>query len=829
MTRYADPTRCPDCGAHLPPDPAGCPSCGLPLLGPTATALFAALVSADRLLAQLRASALPVPVPAGAAGPPTPGADVSMPAVTTPTPGGPLPAAAPHAPARRGLSAASVPVILLGLGALCLLVAAVTFLVVAWSWLGVGGRTTILVALTLATGGLGVWLSRKGLRIAAESLTVVSFGLLALDVVGADNANWLGDLSNAGLTIAVGATLAGVALALALTTRGTLVGPQVIAGIGLWAVAAGTDATTTHTNLVATAAVVAFGALALLGRARALRVLPWVGLVGAAGWWLILAGSGLAEAADHASLRGLWIDGHAWPLVTATILLLAPAVVLRSRPWVARACGAGAAVLATVVAFVPAGDESATTMTVAALVAVVVWAIVLLTAPRSWAAVPTAPLLLSLVPTAAVAVGLAAQAAAAVLDTGDAYTRGAGVRVPDVEPVASAALLVPLVAGLLLAAVALARWKADPLRVARTYAVPLAAVLALGGVATAALYALPLAVVVAGLAVVAAGLIAAALARTDLAGEVLAAGAALLAVLAAAAALPSDWLVSGALLVLVAGAGLVLVRGRFPEALTGAELVAPPALAGLIWSVGEVGGLDPAYRAAPILLVLGALAVLRPHVPLEASGWSASVVAVAGSVQMSSDVSVSLALHLTLAGALVTTSSLVNASRRQLGWVGGLLLAMATWVRLADLGVHAPEAYTLPSALALVLVGLRHLRRNPGSPTTVALAPGLGLATVPSLLQVLVEDPVSWRALLLGLACLGLVLSGARLRWSAPLLIGAVVGALLVLRELAPYAGQTPQWVLIGLAGTLLTVVGITWESRLRDLHRAAAYLQRLR
>ena len=52
---------------------------------------------------------------------------------------------------------------------------------------------------------------------------------------------------------------------------------------------------------------------------------------------------------------------------------------------------------------------------------------------------------------------------------------------------------------------------------------------------------------------------------------------------------------------------------------------------------------------------------------------------------------------------------------------------------------------------------------------------------------------------------------------------------MLVLRELAPYAAQTPQWVLIGAAGTLLTVVGITWERRLRDLHAAAGYLAGLR
>jgi hypothetical protein len=85
------------------------------------------------------------------------------------------------------------------------------------------------------------------------------------------------------------------------------------------------------------------------------------------------------------------------------------------------------------------------------------------------------------------------------------------------------------------------------------------------------------------------------------------------------------------------------------------------------------------------------------------------------------------------------------------------------------------------------------------------------------------------RAALLGAACLVLVLAGTRLRWNAPLLVGAVVGGLLVLRELAPYAAATPQWVLIGLAGTVLTVVGVTWERRVRDLHQATAYLGRLR
>ncbi|MDX6371919.1 MAG: hypothetical protein QOD98_907, partial [Nocardioidaceae bacterium] len=151
-----------------------------------------------------------------------------------------------------------------------------------------------------------------------------------------------------------------------------------------------------------------------------------------------------------------------------------------------------------------------------------------------------------------------------------------------------------------------------------------------------------------------------------------------------------------------------------------------------------------------------------------------------------------------------------------------------TWVRLWDVGVHAPEAYTLPTAVALVLVGVHRLLRDFDADTTTTLLPGLGLATAPSLLWALVE-PVSPRAALLGAGCLVLLLGGAALRWSAPVLVGGLVGAVLVLRELSPYAAQTPQWMLIGAAGTVLIGAGVTWEARLRNLRQAAAYLGRLR
>ena len=149
-------------------------------------------------------------------------------------------------------------------------------------------------------------------------------------------------------------------------------------------------------------------------------------------------------------------------------------------------------------------------------------------------------------------------------------------------------------------------------------------------------------------------------------------------------------------------------------------------------------------------------------------------------------------------------------------------------MRLVDLGVHLPEAYTLPSALALVVVGGWRLSRDDRSATLTVLAPGLALATVPSLVAVL-DDPYSPRALALGVGCLVLLLGGSAVRWGAPLVVGAVVGGLLVLRELAPYAAQVPTWVSIGGSGVLLLAIGITWESRMNDVRRASRYVAALR
>jgi hypothetical protein len=716
------------------------------------------------------------------------------------------------------LSGASVPRVLLSLGTLCLLVAAVIFLAVAWTWLGVGGRTAVLVGLTLVSGCLGVTLGRRGLRVAAEALTTVSLGLLALDVVGADNAGWLGDLSN-GVLVAVtsGAVLA-AALALSATSR--LGAPQLISTLAVSGAGFGLLGATERWQPVAGLVVVGYAALAVLTRPAWLLILRVAALVGGSLWWTGFALSGLEEATSNATWRALWLDGHGYALLTASLLVLLPLLVDRKHDFVVKALATGAAAMLTVTLGVPAVDESATTLALAGLAALAVWTAFAVAMPRQWRIVPLVSMALGAAPLLGVVTTLAVQAAVNAVDTAPPFTATIGLRLGESDPAAAPLLLVIGVTALVGAVAALAK-RTTPLLITGGVLV------AVSLVGTMALYSVPVWAVTAGLAAVGAALLADAVRRADGVGSIEAGVGGVVLAAALTVALPSAGLTALVAALGVAAAAAVRWRGAFSMAGEAGGLVLPIAAGGLVWSGLAAAGVAPEWRGLPVLVVVGLLAIVLAEIEVEVGAAFAAFIAATGAVAVAGDTSIFLALHLTVAGAITTASSLIHADRRYLGWPGGVLLAAATWVRLADIGVEAPEAYTLPSAAVLLILGVVRLRRDETTPTARALGPGLVLATVPSLLWVLV-DPLAARAVLLGAGCLALVLIGTRLRWSAPLVVGSVVGGLLVLRELAPYAGAAPQWALIGIAGTLLTVVGITWEHRMRDVRYAAGYLRRL-
>ncbi|MGH3509045.1 MAG: SCO7613 C-terminal domain-containing membrane protein [Nocardioidaceae bacterium] len=828
MTRYADPHRCPDCRGPIEYAAQSCPSCGLLLRDPLAGELYRSLMTADRQLEQLRALSTATTTLTSDLEDAEPGPAQALP-----------PAARVTAPTR--MSSASVPKVLLTLGAGCVLVAALVFLAVTWSALGVAGRTTVLVTLTVAAGVATAWLCRRELRVTAEATELIGFGLLALDLIGAKHSGWLGGIDRGGFLVLLGAVMLAVATSTALVTRRVLTG-------GLL----GTEAVT-----VTAAAILAIGlgtviggqpevgelvcvlVLASLTGIHHRLGLRWAGrglAVEALVAWLVLSVAGAARAVEHDTLRGLWLHGEAWPLMSAAVLAAA-VTGLRGRQWL-RVGGVAVAVLTiTGVVLLPLDDAGGTRQLLALTATLVLLSGATMVLRGPWRFAPSLAQAAVGCLTAAGVLSAAAVATERLVDGAQSlWAGGSGDRLPGADPAVPAGWLLPLAVGALLT---VAASHARRLHATRAHfetsvvlTVPLVAAL------TLAAYPVPVCAVEATLAI---GAVVGLLAWLRGLNETVLAGVAGYLLAALAVGLHAPWLTLFALVLTVALAAGAGFRTEIAGTATAAGLGLGLAVGGTAWTVGHCLHAAESWTALGGLSVLGVLVLAAPALPgprrgdlrlgVEAGAAAAAVsLALAGTVAAPEALEATwAAVYLTVSGAFVTVLALVRADRRAAAWLGGALLAAGTWVRLWDIGVHAPEAYTLPSAVALLLVGWARLRRRGDVDTMSSLAPGLGLALTPSLLWVLAE-PTGWRPLLLGLGCLALVLGGTRMHWTAPIVCGATVGALLVVRLAAPYIDEAvPRWVLLGTAGGVLLGVGATWEQRLREARSLMSYVRALR
>lgn len=797
--------------------------------------LFALLTSADQLISQIRRRSASVATTGG-----------PMPAAQPPgtTPAAPQPPRPPVTGRRSGLRVTSVPGVLLTLGALCVLVAGALFLPFAWELLGVVGRTIVLVVLT-ALAALGARLAgTRGLRATSESLGAVALGLLALDVWGADTSGWFGDISGGGLAVVLGAALtlagSGATLWIAATpVRGHVVG-QAAAVLGSVVATSGVAGLTWGSAgqrlALAVAAVLlvalvswSLPALGLEDRPTTLRVAAVGYLCVAATAWLMLAATGLVRLEEGLELAVLWPDGAGLDLVLAGVLVAAPALHRAAPHGVRVGLLAVAVVPWTVALTAPAYDEGPTARMTLALAAVVIttvgwlalgpWRVV--AAPLGVVAGTGTGLLLA--PLGAAALSAAAEAASRLW----AGQPGGDVTVVWAEAWWGPAWLLPV--GVLVLATAIAAAVRVGSTRARGLLVAGAALLAAAGAVL--MVAAPVWVVV---VVLVAGTAATVVIGSSDLDEL-----DLVPLLLGAAALYVA--TYDELLTLVSATGLLVLA--VARHLRGAALVAElsgglvvPLLALATWAGLTLAEPAEVWSALVVLLAGSAVVVGRGLLGPAGGRFGVEVGAVlaalptlavgVGSAGFESE-SRWLALYLTVLGVATTTVALTRSDRRRAAWAGALLLAMASWVRLEDLGVDTVEAYTLPSALALLGVGWWQTHREHTS-TLRAWSPGLGLALLPSLLWTL-EDPLSWRALLLALACLLLTVGGAQARLAAPLVGGAVVGAALALWEVVPPALEASAWVVSGMAGAILLVLGASWDRRLSEARQVADYVRRLR
>ncbi len=190
-------------------------------------ALLGTLRAAARTAAPYAASpSLSPPVPPPFAAPRPVASPVAPPGSAAPPPPLAPPRPSPQPVPRRRLSPQQV---LLGLGALLVVAAALAFVAVAWTRLGVAFQAAVMSTVTAAACAASALAARRGLRATEEALAAAGAALLAVDLgaaraLGLWGADAVPPRLWAGLScVAVG----GAALLLGLATRSTLTWPLV--------------------------------------------------------------------------------------------------------------------------------------------------------------------------------------------------------------------------------------------------------------------------------------------------------------------------------------------------------------------------------------------------------------------------------------------------------------------------------------------------------------------------------------------------------------------------------------------------------------------------
>lgn len=845
---FFDPSTCPVCTVALPPRPLRCPACGVGLTGPTVAELVTTLRRADDLVGRMRAEAAVAVSSPAVHLPPQPrqpdrstGPSLTGPSLTGPPPAGPSftgprpdgPPTGP-VPARSWFAGRSVGVILLILGALCVLAAGVVFVAVAWLDLPLAVRALILVVITASFGLFAQLALQRGLQATAEAMSAIACGMFVLDLSAARRAGLpgLADLATAPYEIVAGALLVAVAGAAALAVRSQrhwLWTLDAVVAFGMARAAVGALPTGGDGVDLWSVTVVVAGSLLYLGWRRArFPVARWSALVLAAAGWVTAVMVGADRVADQVGTD----PGHlatAWPAWVAALAAGLWSVRLTRLVWRR---------VAAVLCLAP----------LLLLLEIVAW-------HQGWVA--AAVLLLAAYVVAALASG----------HVSGVWSPGVGL---------SAVLLgLSSVVGLLPTMVVLAartggmtpdQFDLSAVDVA-PWLLPLTAAVVLGLVPRVTI-----------------GSYRLSLDHRDTAG-VLLATLSVLPILYDAPFWVSFSVIFGVAVVLFCGAriwhrdGLLLLAlsllvilrvWAFQDDLAGPLAWTLIALACLGWALTEsqvtvragflaIAGLSALAGAAQwlvflqvpvsfrglVIVVLGSLGLVTSQGLVASQGLAASqspprgavtrgvceglsVIWLVAGVSMAYGSPSHRAAELTVAGVAAGITAYLSQDRRLAGWVSGVLLTFASWIRLADSDIQAVEWYTVPAATALLVYGARRLRGDPGESSWRCLGPGLALALVPSLL-VAVSDPVSWRGLVVGLAAVALVALGVRAGLAAPFALGAVATAVLALREIWPVAAFIPRWTLLFVIGGVLLAMGMTWEARARDVRSASRYVRGLR
>jgi hypothetical protein len=802
MGRYVTWGRCLDCESQLGIATV-CPQCGLAQNNVAANLLRWHLTEAEQALAAAR----------------RPAPEEAEPLPYPPYPIDGLPVASVRA--RRAPSTSAV---LLGLGAVCLVVAAVVFVSVQWSSLSIGAKAAVLLGVTAAFGALTWWSVQHRLRTSAETFSCIFVVLTAVDFAAAQAGGLVGDgLSQdqtvwitAAIVVGTGAVWPRLAVRTAVAP---LHAAQVLAALGgLWLCVLALSEHWTRDEYVAFALTAVVSCVAALAGRLALWTL-------AVGFLLITVPllatafvTSLARVLDGTTLHSLWSTGAAAGWVCCLLLgaLAASARVVSAWARLPAACFASVGVLVLLLRPLEGSDRqdwlgalagAAAAVALATLVADSVW--------RLGLRVALAPVVVGM--GAAVLPAVVLAAARTVVPAFEPWQRDFGRRTHlprELLDVGSPSLA----AGLALFATLLAVAVAHRLRLPSGWSVVALATPCVGVAALGRAWPLWGVVVVLAMLALTAG--AAALATSSTTASWVAAAYTVLALVAASGSPVTTAVAAGGVCAVLAGMAYWSDDDLPAAASAGASVCFGGLAVAAALAARDLTDSTSAYAliAVAAAAVLGGQLTtsgspLRARLGLEVGGLvvGTSAIALAGS-----DPSVRLPLCLTIGGASLVCAGLLRADRRHARIGGAALLVAASWSRLLADDVNAVEWYTMPTAVVLCAAGVWRVQTRPDASTVFSLSPGLVLLLAPSLVAAL-PDPTSLRALLLGIGALGLLIAGAVLRWAAPLVVASATLLVLAVVNVAPYANAVPRWVLFGCAGALLLYLGVTWERRLRN------------
>lgn len=819
--RFADPHACPSCGGVIAGHQA-CPHCQFVLSSSTSLQLWRTLQEADRLLEVARKDMiLPAPVDE-TAGPPL---------------GSPAPIPVPplrEKPVARTWSTGSI---ILGIGALCLLVAAVVFITVSWSVLGATGRTFVLLIITIVVGAGAVMVTRARLRASAEALWAIFFGLFTIDFFAARAYGLLAldglDIEHAVLLYGVIAAIGGAATAIAARPTLPVVMPSLAAGVGVWTAAPALVASVGVSYFWDVFAGLVLTLIAAVTAWRfALKLLALIAGVAVALTFVAAAGGAIEQLTSTPGLKDLTTEGRGVPMLV--MLAVTVAAGFAYKPVVIPAAalavwGAGSLVLA------PALDSSDEAGIIAASLLAAVPAVALIRGAGDWikgARVAVAGI--------ALALGFAASSwiFSAIESIGSSAEETFGqfwsYRLANGELLpADAWLAFVMFGGLAIAVLAALRWP-ELSRVEE--AQPLPVLIAAMGVFVGVVAYEPHVVVAAFLALaLSVGFLVflRTTALDELAGGIwlgVGLAAVLLSAVVPLASEPGSlivWLAVAAVLIGVTFACSwewvlwITVSAATAFVIGSATVAADLADVDDLWiCVTAVG--------ASLLALVAASYPLRGFAGREAIEGAAGVGIVASLIAATDLSTGSQAFLWTIAGGVLVILGLFVADRHVIRYAGVGALGVAWVLRLVASNVETVEAYTAPFAVVLLGAGLLAMHENPRLRTSVALSPGLTLAFLPSIPQAL-DDPTGLRALVLGLAGLLALGIGLWRQWQMPFVFGTAVVTLLVLWNVGPLANGLPRWILFAVVGAAFSVLGITWENRVRNAKTGAKFVQNLK